>query len=864
MKSQAWTILPLLWLLVLLSSWCQLSCAATDSGYIVFEHSILEQLLQDYVPAPSTSTKKIACSLARGQYKSVCVGIHAAKTDLDVVRLQIESDLGSRVYRPIDAETAAMLAALKDPMPEWIHLACLDENDAIASIPKGTTSYFWITLHADEAAVPGTYSGRILVRPAGSPASELTLDLVVHPFVLRRARIVYAPFMDEPQYLPDFVRGNDEWIARIFRDMGEHSHNSMIGLGHRDAAAFVDVSVITPPANRTFEVLLPLARQSGLTPFDIPIIHYAHRMTVPEHEGGPTVVQKNRFMAWYDSARKARGWPELVAYGMDEPQHPNPILRKRYDSFREVRMRLATAMNARAAYGLGDLHDIWIVFGGQITSEMCAEAERLGAEVWTYSYNLYPHTPLNERYFAGLYVWAYGLKGHTTWHHYAQDGYKHVWFREGDKRPMPLTGWETRREGIDDYRYLQMLEDCVAANPDESLAAEAGGWLEALRGRITTDPHEVEPGRPLALEEYDLIRVKAADYIERLGPVPPEQIPPQPVSHLKDEAKSFRGKSVQECMAGLASDDVSVRRAAAWALFEMGPQAARATNALVYLLDDPRVRMPALRALEAIGPPIYPAAAKLAVLLRHPDGYVRVGATFALGAMGSTPPDVKWLTDHRSPILGPSPVPESRAAVEPLRLALKDEFGPVVLVAGQQLARFGEFAKAALPEAIELLEHPKWEYWVAGLKIIAVMGAEAKAAVPKIVERYETKQGQDPYEAVTLAALGPSATEAIPALERYATPSSSYLADAYYALFCIRGQTADLEKMVKLLTRTDLTRNRQKHYVVGYLNALGVTAAPVADEIRAMLKSKDIKNREGLEAFLEKVDAGEGPYVLLP
>ena len=52
--------------------------------------------------------------------------------------------------------------------------------------------------------------------------------------------------------------------------------------------------------------------------------------------------------------------------------------------------------------------------------------------------------------------------------------------------------------------------------------------------------------------------------------------------------------------------------------------------------------------------------------------------------------------------------------------------------------------------------------------------------------------------------------------------------------------------------------------MVGYLNALGVTAAPVADEIRAMLKSKEIKNREGLEAFLEKVDAGEGPYVLLP
>ena len=52
------------------------------------------------------------------------------------------------------------------------------------------------------------------------------------------------------------------------------------------------------------------------------------------------------------------------------------------------------------------------------------------------------------------------------------------------------------------------------------------------------------------------------------------------------------------------------------------------------------------------------------------------------------------------------------------------------------------------------------------------MGAEAKEAVSKIVKLYEKEKGQTPYEALTLAAIGPAASEAIPALTRYVTPAS--------------------------------------------------------------------------------------------
>jgi len=631
-----------LWLLLspLVAAAAEWTQADLDKGYVVFRHSTLELLLPEYVPAEEAVTNTVSCALAQGQYGSVRLGIHALREDLREVRLDLESDLSARVYRPLDAETKQLLLGYSNPVLEGMHPACLDESSEIASLEKGTTSFFWVTLQASEDAAPGRYRGTIRIQPAGKPATEIDLAVTVRSFSLPRARIPYAPFFYVNwggNSLPEFAQ-TEEWIEASFRDMAEHSHTSLIGLGYSVPGAELDFSTIPPPENRTFNMLLPLAKETGLMSVDIPVVHMAHSLTTPEHAGGMPVQQRNEALDWYEAERHRQGWPELATYGHDEPSYPNPDLRKRFESFREVRMRLVTAMNERAAYGLGDLHDVWIVLGGEVTPEMVTEAQRQGAEVWTYICSVMAHEPLDERHYAGLYVWAYELQGHTTWHYYAQTGYKLVWYREGDERPMPLVGWETRREGIDDYRYLQLLEECVAANPDDPVATEAKQWLANLRARIiAADPHiRNQSGGFLALDEYERVREQATGYIERLGPVSGGSRDSSKPAGLKDEAKPFRGKSVRECQDALDSPQTSVRRAAAWALFEKGPEAAPAVGALADLLEDAETRLPALRALEAIGPAARAALPQLQVLLDHPDGFVRVGANIAVKAIGGS------------------------------------------------------------------------------------------------------------------------------------------------------------------------------------------------------------------------------------
>lgn len=810
--------------------------AEPDKRYVVFTHSTLSRLGAEHVPAHSAVGGEVSCALARGEYKSLQIGIHAPAADLHSVRLELESDLQARIYRPIDAKTRKLLLGYVNPVPQWIHDACLDESGQIASIGKGKTSFFWLTLHAGENAAAGKHRGKIRIEPEGRPATELDLAVTVRPFKLQRARIAYAPFFYVEYQriaLPRFAQTR-QWLGALFRDMAEHSHTSIIGLIGVPGAQ-IDFPTIPPPQNRTFSMLLPLMKQAGLTSPDIPVLIMDHSM-YPESEG-TTAQQKNAGMDWYQTQRRKQGWPELATYGWDEPYYPakNPRLRSYFEPFRDVRMRLGVAMDAGAAYGLGDVHDIWILIGGQITRQMCAEAHRLGAEVWTYISQHLSTYPLHERYYAGLYVWAYGLKGHTTWHHYAQGGYKLIWMREGDQRPMPLVGWETRREGVDDYRYLQMLQDCIAARPGNPLAVEANQWLDDLRARVKINPGEVAPGNPLALEEYDRIRDRAARYIQRLGPVPAAPATVTPTG-LKDEAKPFRNKSVQQCIAGLESEQTATRRAAAWALFEKGPQGAPAVRALAGLLGDDETRMPALRALEAIGYQSSAALPELALLTEHPDGFVRMGAAYALGAIGA-----------------PAAQALAKAVVTP------DAYWPAAGVVRRAFAGLGSGMQPALPILIKLLDDPTWQVQQVALETINAIGPHAASAVPDIMRNWKAAglTSHTTWWLESLAAIGPGAMEAVPMLENFQKQYRThrdYSPRALWALCRIRRSPEDLRALV------DLIRVEQKpRTALSLVENLGTEARGAQPQIRELIARADLNVvvKKRLGQFLARINGSQ-------
>lgn len=123
---------------------------------------------------------------------------------------------------------------------------------------------------------------------------------------------------------------------------------------------------------RFLEEQLEIYKKVGLISLDIPI------WTVSEGSSN-----RKTFVA--DTLRRIvteNKYPEILLYQRDEP----PIWLDHTFSKEEIghvgqfkklkNCRSIAAMDGSAVLAWGHLHDVWIVYGGRITPEMVAEAER--------------------------------------------------------------------------------------------------------------------------------------------------------------------------------------------------------------------------------------------------------------------------------------------------------------------------------------------------------------------------------------------------------------------------------------------------------------------------------------------------------
>gem|GEM_PF-4896511 len=633
-----------------------------EHGYVVFAHNPLTRMPSDFLPDRNTITDTLTCTLARGEYEPVQFGVHALTEELQDIRVTVTSDLAVQVYRrraefTVPAAVAATAADADKRVArpsEWMYL---QTGNQVKRLSPGLSVNFWLTVHADAETAPGLHPGTVRIEIADRPAVELDLDVTVYPFELAPARIPFGMYYSRGHYSPN--RGPDASHEFIYRDMAAHSQNAVSFSVSRDFGS-VDFSQLPLPEDHPMRRVVGAAVEAGLVSPRFPCLLISSSLynEYREDHANLTPAQLKAAIAWLHTQRRDYGWPEMMVYGHDEPPVPAPGLRRFYTILRALPIRLGTAMSARAAYAYGDIHDAWIVHDGHITPEMQAEAARCGAQVWTYTYRLWrqSYNPLIQRFYAGFYTWALRLGGNYVWEYY----YGYNWVDPETEETMPTTGWEARRDGVDDYRYLQMLEDAVRARPDEPAARRAAAWLEELRARVLgrydqdpdgywgsqtrfpaatarVEPHLIDAGKPFAVAEYNEIRAAAAAHIAELGPASSAPAAPDPVPAVRDEAARFRDRSVAECVDGLGSAESATRRAAAWALWELGAQAVAAVPALTAALDDPEVRIPALKALETIGSGAAAAAPRVARLLSFPDDFIRQGASFTLQALRSVP-----------------------------------------------------------------------------------------------------------------------------------------------------------------------------------------------------------------------------------
>jgi hypothetical protein len=407
----------------------------------------------------------------------------------------------------------------------------LPERSSVEVRP-GQNAAFWITVSVPPDAQPGTY--KIPLRLLLSDTEQtlrMSITVEVLPFDLPRAKIAYGMYFRPSSLTLKNPRDRTpEMLRHYWRDMARHGMTSATLYNYtrlHDDTGKLKLDGV--PALEWLQQMI----EDRLVTVDVPVMFL---------DGGGIDLQNSRaqqILGAFKREAKARGWPELLYYGPDEPGVNDHSL----DVFNQIQpvrehLRIVTAISDHAAATYADLLDVWIVNVGCTTPTIQQLAADKGVELWNYTCHNRGHgnAPF-QRFYAGIYTWALGLKGNFIWA-YTEDYTRengqflpwspiYCYVVPSDEGLLPSIAWEARREGVEDYRLLVLLEERIAGNPDSQLAHQARQWLDSIRGRVDWyvardmppslypwDGPELYPLCPnFEPSEFSHIRAKAIDYI---------------------------------------------------------------------------------------------------------------------------------------------------------------------------------------------------------------------------------------------------------------------------------------------------------------------------------------------------------------
>ena len=407
-----------------------------------------------------------------------------------------------------------------------VHFATYMPEEGTAEMRPGENVVFWINVAVPKEAKPGDYPIALNLIVHQVKEVTLTATATVLPFVLPRADIAYGMYYRWAGPKGSARFRTPELLRSYWRDMARHGMTSATHYLYTRSGLFTDKQgklKADLDAHESMRALCDM-QEDGLIHADTPIMLLSSHLSKYPEAAGDMRDELSR-----------RGLPEFLLYGWDEPPVSDEA-RAAFEAFRPVRkyMRVITAITDHAAAAYADLIDVWVVNAGRVTPEIRNLAADEGSELWTYDCNHRGRgNGTRARFYAGLYTWALGLRGNFHWCYtegYSWEGNRNATFcfvLPSDAGPVPSVAWENRREGVEDYRLLRLLETRIAKRPDAPAAREASRRLAEIRGRVNWDlirgmPQsvypwdgaEVHPMCPdFAPGELAEIRARVIDYI---------------------------------------------------------------------------------------------------------------------------------------------------------------------------------------------------------------------------------------------------------------------------------------------------------------------------------------------------------------
>jgi len=535
---------------------------AVERGFVVAPRPASPMTYAKYVPTLEETREPIRLALSAGETDSAVIFVRALGKALTVQARPatlvsgegygIPTAYGARFFTLRAAEMAPRFLNAKRGVrtPKFLL------NSATLEIGAGDSGQFWLTVAVSPGTPPGEYVGEVKVtrvNPAddGASAGELSVPvtLTVRDIDLEEADVAFftwyhpTPASKEYKLGPSYaLPGSDEIYLADQRRHGMNTSAVHCQAERRDKDGVSHITFNELDAQVTSLLHAGLCRRH---PF---LLHTWSEGSLGgdfcSFAGGSDTV-----MAIAEHAREA-GWPEPLFGVSDEPSsrekstHVTQIIGTQYAEARKQGVRTAVAGGREGLFlrpltsegnTIGDLYDVWIEASTSSDWPRLHEAAaRNNAELWMYNCWHTGYGYLQERFHAGLWTWRTGVKGNGVW--------SYGWYVRINDSGLPESkiAWEGRLAGVNDYRYLQTLENTIRAGDASGKAGAAvqgaRDFLETLRERV---PYSVYRQRVEGIPQGQWAELDA------WNPVP--EIEPEAYDRIRDACTEHIIATRSEC-----------------------------------------------------------------------------------------------------------------------------------------------------------------------------------------------------------------------------------------------------------------------------------------------------------------------------
>lgn len=468
--------------------------------YVIFQKSYLERIYPNTKPEEHELIKEISAELSRNEYKPLTFSIRAMK-DLGKVRISVSTfkDIhGKKGDISINKEAVNQLTEVvrEDDKKNVVYYRYAPKiiEDKEVIVPQHHTQTYWFTFKANSETKPGDYYGSIKIMPQSGKQTEIPVHVKLLPLELADTDKQYGMMMDYAFYEMD----SEKWTEKdreilqkrgmeIYRDLRDHGMTIVYPHSH----FYYKMDKKGKPILNSLKASLESYKKLQ---FPGPFVWYLGHLlqtAKPKHPGSilnyDSEVAKRRLrdlLQRFEMMARELGISKykLIVQLVDEPDAEQRERTKAAKELHKVVRELGFRTLITRSWT-----DVDVICTGTPDNKKQAEQLRKIGKAWW----IYPNDTLNSknlaytRYVFGFGAWRWGVDGVVPWTYQMSqgsngnpftvlDGAEVMVAYPGVNGPIPTPTWEAIRDGINDYKYIYLLDKLIKVEKAEGNTAALG------------------------------------------------------------------------------------------------------------------------------------------------------------------------------------------------------------------------------------------------------------------------------------------------------------------------------------------------------------------------------------------------------